>query len=469
MLARQPDSHAVQYDRDMTDQPYTEGVDAILEDVIRYARMSIEELRPLLKEVALNHLKDARGQMRLAGRPALRRLQALTERTLQASPYSRRLDLDRTAGLVRERFGQTFLGVDFSNFSEPELKTLFEGWVEEAAEDCRGRVHIIPCDLALDGVERIIFGPVVLHSRKAFWPIFETELEAYRQEMNEDGRQFGDLATTSAREYLGTFRDIAEVDVPGCDDPTSQTAATAALQAVLDFLHVLAGAGYTARMRGAGPAVGSDRRAAVTRIDGRLRIKSSSRMAGAHIGETGWRQLTGPDGERWLAPLAGTLWALVERRDLPLFADRFIDATAWYGDAAREPSPAAAAVKFVTAIERLLWTGETGRGVTRRVSERLAALCFSTNTWNFAEVEAEVRGAYDLRSALLHGRISKSDPDVGRRLKLCERHARALLLTWWDRFGSLFQTEISQEQLRDHLDKFTEDAREAARLGRASE
>ena len=173
--------------------------------------------------------------------------------------------------------------------------------------------------------------------------------------------------------------------------------------------------------------------------------------------------MTGSDGERWLAPLAGSLWTLVNRQELPLFADRFIDACGWYGDAAREPSPAAAAVKFVTAMERLLWTGETGSGITKRVSERLAALCFSVHTWNFAQVEAAVRDAYDLRSALLHGRISKSDPDVGRRLQLCERYARELLLSWWDRFGGMFSTEISVAQLRDHLEKFTRQARQAVR------
>ncbi len=452
----------------MLDEPYTDGVGAILKEVIHYAGMSIEELEPLLKDLAFSSLKDAQGRMRFAGRAAFQRLQALTERALLQSPQSRCLDVDRTARLVRDSFGQTFLGVDFPDFSEAELAAKFEQWIEKAANDCRHRVHLIPCDLALDGVGRIAFGPVTLHSRKAFWPGFEAELENYKQESNVVGRNFGDVATAAARDYLETFRDIAEVEVPSCDDPTSQLVAGAALQAVLDFLHVVAGASYTARMRGPGPAVGADRRATVTRVDGKLGITLSSRAAGAHIGNEAWQELTGPDGERWLGPLASSLWALVERRDLSLFADRFIDACGWYGDAAREPSPAAAAVKFVTAMERLLWTGETGPGVTRRVSERLAALCFSTSTWNFAEVEAEVRDAYDLRSALLHGRISKADPEVKRRLRLCERHARDLLLTWWNRYGRLFSTEITLEQLRDMLDKFTREARGAAKQGRSS-
>jgi len=337
---------------------------------------------------------------------------------------------------------------------------MFDGWIAEAAQDCRRRVHLIPCDLTLDGVERIAIGPVVLQTRERFWPGFEAELEAYLQESADDG--FRGQAVASVRDYLGAFREVAEVEVPDCDGPTSRAAAEVALQTVLDFIHVMAGAGYTARMRGPGPAVGADRRASVTRVDGRLVISSSIQFGGARIAETGWRELAGPGAEPWLAPLAKILQVIVERRDLPLIADRFVDACAWYGDAAREPSQAAAAVKYVTVIERLLWTGER-RGVTKRVAERLAALCFSTETWNFSEIATEVHDAYDLRSSLLHGRISKSDPGIGRRLRLCERHAQDLLHVWWDRFGEAFAFDVSLDQLRDHLDGFTADAQQAVR------
>ena len=89
-------------------------------------------------------------------------------------------------------------------------------------------------------------------------------------------------------------------------------------------------------------------------------------------------------------------------------------------------------------------------------------------TWDFAEIEAEVRDAYDLRSSVLHGRISKSDPDLGRRLRLCERHARNLLLIWWERFSRGFSADVSLDQLRKHLDEFTAGARVAAEQGAAN-
>lgn len=452
----------------MSAEPYTEDVEFILDEVIRYARMSWAEMRPHLNDIAFYDLKDATGHKRPAGRPAMRRLQNLTERTLATSPFGCRLDPRRTFRIVQERFGETFLRADFPCPSEADLRAMFESWIGEAGQDCRPRVHIIPCDLALDGVERLTIGPVTLHTRKSFWPAFEADLEAFLDDSEPDERKsYRVPAAEAAREYLSTFSEVAEVEVPGCDGPTSRGAAEAALQALLDYIHVLAGAAFTARMRGPGPALGADRRSAVVRAAGRLEIAYSVRWGGANISDAAWRQLTQPRGAKEVAPLAGALWRIVERRELPLLADRFVDACGWYGDAAREASPAAAAVKYVTAMERLLWTGERQRGVTQRVAERLAALCFSTETWNFADVEAEVKDAYDLRSALLHGRISQADPDVAKRLGRCELHARELLLTWLDRFGDGFDAEVTVGRLGEYLNGFTECARAAAQHGAA--
>ena len=95
-------------------------------------------------------------------------------------------------------------------------------------------------------------------------------------------------------------------------------------------------------------------------------------LGGANLADEAWQQFAAEAKSGQLAPLASILQAVVERRDLPLLADRFIDGCAWYGDAAREPSPAAAAVKFVTVMERLLWAG--GRARRRRHEARIRAI-----------------------------------------------------------------------------------------------
>lgn len=266
--------------------------------------------------------------------------------------------------------------------------------------------------------------------------------------------RFDQQLLSATLSYVEAFSDVAEVAVPGCDGPTSRSAAEEALQAVLDFLHVRAGAAYTKKMRGVGPALGADRRSLIVRVDGKLELTHSVAWGGANIAEEAWRELAEPDGQRYLAPLGAAIQQIVERRPLNLLAERFIEACSWYGDAVRDPSPAAAAVKYVTVMERLLWTGED-RGVTRRVSERLAALCFRVDSWNFDALRLEVVDAYDLRSGLLHGRISRADPQVATRLHRCERNARELLLAWYDRYGDGFSAEIDLARLRTRLNAFT--------------
>lgn len=449
-------------------QPYSDGLEFILGEVIRYAQMSWPEMKQHAKDIAFQNLEDVQGRKRPAGGRAIRRLEELTEQTLAASPFGRRLDLQRTLKLVRERFGPAILNPDRSDLSEGELRTLFEGWITEAAQDCLPRVHIMPCNLGLRGAEHLRIGPVTLHKRASFWPVFEAELEAYLAETEPaEWKSYRPSAVEEARTYLSSFGELAEVAVPDCDGPTSRAVAQAALQLAIDYIHLLAGAAYTSRMRGPGPALGNDPRSTVVREAGRLKIGSSLSWGGASISEGAWRQLAGPDGAREVAPVASALQRIVERRDLPLIADRFVDACGWYGDAVREASPAAAAVKYVTVIERLLWTGERHPGVTQRTAERLAALCFSTETWNYDEIEAEVKDVYNLRSGLLHGRISKNDPDVVKRLRHCERHARDLLLTWLERFGEGFDRETTIERLGEYLNGFTREARAAAREARA--
>jgi hypothetical protein len=163
-----------------------------------------------------------------------------------------------------------------------------------------------------------------------------------------------------------------------------------------------------------------------------------------------------------MATAAGVAISTITDRSEPeLLAGRFLDASAWYGDAARERSNAAAVVKYLTSMERLLWAGEKGPGVTDRIAKRAAALCFSTELWDLEDLERDVRLAYDVRSAILHGRISKSDPLIPRNMRLCERVARDLLLTWLDRYGHGFRKPVTLDELKVHLDGFVEDVARA--------
>lgn len=455
----------------MTDEPYTQAVDFVLEKVVHYARMSPQKLTGYLPSIGFNDLTDARGHLRPVGPEALDALRGASERAVEASPFAGRVDFSRVFDSVKRNFGATFLRADFKYYSEDELAGLFANWVAIAAEDCGSRVHILPCDLGLDGVDRLQLGPLTLHRRKAIWSSLEAELAVFEAADPVDAvyKDHRARQVEAARTHFEGYPDVVEVVVNDCDGPTSRAVAEQTLQVFLDYIHVIAGESHTKRMRGAGPAAAIDRRSYLVRLETGLWVSQSLKWSGANIGDEAWKGFSEELASGCQAPIVGVLDAISARRPLPLLGDRFVDACAWYGDAARDPSPAAAAVKYVTVMERLLWTNEgQGQGtISGRISRRLAALTFDTKTWNYEAIREEVRDAYRLRSGLLHGEIAKSDPEVMLRLRRCEKHARELLLAWLDRFGNGFAEEVSLDALRAHLKGFVAEVEEEtkSRLG----
>ena len=261
--------------------------------------------------------------------------------------------------------------------------------------------------------------------------------------------------------YLQAFSDVAQVTIPDCDPPTSRRIAEEAIQAAINTLHLLAGAYPTEDTRAGGPAMASIETASIAlKEDGKILLSWKKSWEGAGIHSKFWATLSEPQRAQRMDALSVAISTIINRTDPQFVAARFLDAVAWYSDAVRERSKPAAIVKYLTAMERLLWTGETGPGVTRRLSERTAALCFSAVDWDFEQLEAEVREAYDLRSGIVHGRLSATDPKVMRNHRLCQRVARDLLLTWLDRYGPGFTLETSIQKAKMHFDAFVKEVKE---------
>lgn len=190
---------------------------------------------------------------------------------------------------------------------------------------------------------------------------------------------------------------------------------------------------------------------------------------GASIHSAFWQSLSDPRRAQMVAAIGVAIDTIINRTDAEFVAARYLDAVAWYSDAVREKSLPAAIVKYLTAMERLLWTGEKGPGVTRRLAERTAALCFSTDSWDYEQLAAEVREAYELRSGIVHGRLSASDPKVIQNHRLCERVAHDLLVTWLGRYGAGFGSPTTIQKAKTHFDGFVAEVKKETEKRKAAE
>ena len=437
----------------VTPQEVGETFSFVIHELIRLQKLGRDVVKTLKGLDVFCSIYDAERRMRFIGRPAYERLRDLTIRIVDQSPYRGRLEIDRTFGCVRTGFGRDYIRADFRATSDEEdLQTLLR-WLDEAAAECRDLTHFVPCQVRLPPNEQFIVGPVTLEPAQPALERLRADL-ARETAPTCDDENWRASENERALAYLTAFTDLASVPVPGCDPDTSRSVAEEAVQAALAFLHVMAGAEHTNKIRTGGPAIPNAQRSTLA-LDqnGKSFMTWVGDWEGARLTGKFWDWLRREEQQR-LATAAGTaIQFIVDRADPPMMAARYLDAAAWYSDAATEARRPAAILKYLTAMERLLWTGEGG-GVTHRLASRAAALCFVTDPWNFEELRGDIRRAYNLRSEIAHGRVRSDDPKIGRNYWRCERICRDLLTTWLFRYGDAFHRQTTLEKLRAHLDGF---------------
>lgn len=423
----------------------------VVGELIRLQRLGPDVVEELKGLDFLCSIYDPDRRMRLIGRPAYDRLRDLTTRMVDQSPYRGRLDLDRTFGCVRTGFGRDYIRPDFRGTTDEEDLQNLQRWLDEAAVKCCALTHYVPCQVRLPEEERFVVGPVTLEPAKP-------SLELLRARLARETPPRGDEETWRLREneraltYLDAFTDLASVRVPDCDPETSRRVAEESVQAALAFLHVMAGAEHTHKIRTGGPAVPNAQRSTLALDQSGMSFMTwTGDWEGVRLDKSFWDWLRREEQQRLSAAAGTAIQLLVDRADMPMMPARYLDAAAWYSDAATEPRRPAAILKYLTAMERLLWTGEGG-GVTNRLASRAAALCFVTDPWNFEALRAEIRRAYNLRSEIAHGRVRTDDPKIARNYGLCERICRDLLTTWLFRYGKEFHRHTTLARLRVHLD-----------------
>ncbi len=430
----------------------------LITEMIRLQRLGLgvrEELKGL---DFLCSIYDADRRMRLIGRPAYERLRDLTTRMVDQSLYRGRLDLDRTFTCVRTGFGRDYIRPDFkATTDEEDLRNLLR-WLDEAGQACRALVHYVPCQIRLPEGETFTVGPVTIQPAEPVLQRLRSELAA-EETIAGDDAQWRAKENRRALTYLASFSDVAVVRIAECDPETSRRVADEVVQAALAFIHVMAGAEHTSKVRVGGPAVRNAQRSTLA-VDehGASFMTWTGDWEGARLDRKFWSWLRA-DHQQQLADAAGTaIQFIADRADPTMMAARYLDAAAWYADAVTERRRPAAVVKYLTSMERLLFTGD--RNITDLLATRAAALCFVVDPWNFEALKKDIKRAYNLRSEIVHGRVRNDDPKVAKNFWLCEKVSRDLLSMWLFRYGADFHRDTTVAKLRAHLDGFVVEVKE---------
>lgn len=273
----------------------------------------------------------------------------------------------------------------------------------QAKLHCRTVSHFIPCHLMHSKEpHKIELGPVTFYSRSEMRKTLMDHIQQRTQASEQTVHERRLMA--QAIRYYRNFRWVAQVTIKDCDKITSDRLALEAVTAGLNCLHLLVGVSHSRRMRVGGLHLSNDHRAKL-QINENAMLEPSTSFA--YFGEVtfpdGWSQMLGPDNE-YQQLLSIALETVVDPKLLRPLSKRFLDAAQWFGEATRDESDATRIIKYATAMERLVMTGERD-DITSTLSERIAAICINDKI-SRGEWRSIARRVYGFRSKLVHGGIS---------------------------------------------------------------
>ncbi len=308
--------------------------------------------------------------------------------------------------------------------------------------------HFIPCHLMLSQQpDTFQLRPIRFLNRATFRKALAGNIRANRANDVVKNRRI----IFDAVRYFKTFGWVAEVTVIGCDEETSKTTATNAVTSSLNCLHVLFGAGHSRKMMVAGLGIGRDKRGGVTVApNGQLSFMASYGGPGEVGFNDDWFGLFAyTEAQMAIANFGVTLETVVDPSLRRPISEGSLDAAQWFGESVREGSPAAKAIKYVTALERMVMTDEKD-DIADLVSARFAALCLEEPTSeNLEKWRRDAKRAYGVRSKLVHGSLSPTSDQVFEGVRLGAELGRATLLSVLSVIGAdgLRNEGVSNKQL----------------------
>jgi hypothetical protein len=338
--------------------------------------------------------------------------------------------------------------------------------------------HYLPCVLFLNGgPDEFEIGPVTFTRRAAFFRKHKQALKrsvvrsvgahaAHIDKAIANGlpRERATTPEQSARFIRGlharaikTYRNypwVATVRLINCDQATSEERATKVVEVALHVIRILLGAGHTKRLRLAWSRGDALRTAGMwADADDMIHMRVSSGSIGP-VGGENWHEGLTQDGGQNLRIFGSALFPLADPIKPSNLHERFIDAINWFGDAATSHEPSASVVKYVSAIERLLFGKFHPRCHQEKFATRITHILRACSCDEKQTYEKAMR-LYDARSKLLHGSSSPRDLQITGQVAVAEELASLCILCAAQLYPMMLEAYNDQtpDELDDIVDK----------------
>lgn len=444
------------------------AVEFVLSEVERLQKILREGgLAALPRDDAMHWLPDAPGTGAhiLCGRAATQRIATLAEHAGRSAEVMGQVEARSLDGHVRTLISRRFLG-EKRPVTLREVERLLAEAGKLAAAERSARTHFIPCHLVfVQDPPQFAIGPVRFLTKAHFRSRLARRIWNSRDYLRGDRRFLRDVIG-----YYASFGWVAEIDIADCDRKTSGARALEVVTRALDCLHLLIGSGHSRKMRVGGPDLTRDLRGSVSANPDGLSYEVSFPTAGQVGFGEGWFTQFEEHWSREFALCALALEAAIDPGLARPLSHRFLDAIHWYGEAVRDPNPAARVVKYITALERMLMTEGRNEEIAPTIAERVSALCCQRGSIaSHEQWRADAQIAYVLRSKLVHGSLSSKSPRVRDELGTVARVSQYAIIGALKLLGERGLTDgtASSAKLKRLYDSFVAEVRTDLGLGPA--
>lgn len=315
------------------------------------------------------------------------------------------------------------------------------------------RTHYFPCILPLDrNRHSFLIGPVHFLQTDKFLESKKCDLATYESEVRErfvsketkylkrkltekEVKKIHETASIfvhDLKKYYSNYPWLMALEVKDFEINKSKEVARLGAQTALNFIRLIFPDGHAEKIQISGrPKWEWETSELIETPDGKIDVSLQRRFKVSD--QTGWiEKYAEGEGGHWFSMAGSLIPFLISGEPVPLLYQRLINALWWYGEAFSIDVPYLKITSLANALESFLATKKDN--ISEQVSKRACFLMkieAPQENW-----EPRIKKFYDMRSALVHGRIAAFDPQVSSQIRYGEQITKRVLLEgmFWTRY-----------------------------------